>query len=326
MKRLAVLTLLLTTAALAEEKTLKAPDGGALKVGAQPVGVVHVSSGAKWLVATSAGGATVFSLPSFEKKLSIAKAWPEGFSPDGALLAVGEGSAVSVYDLASGTKLLSKIGRYGSGEICVSRSNKLVACAYELRTAIDKDNEHNWHAGVFQVKDGDDMRDLGIGAGPAGVLGFGPEDEEVFTWRWERFSNTDFSTAVVAHSLKTGEQRIVKSPPKQRGLGVPRLSPAGDRLVWSTQGELTLTDAKTDQVLWSVEDVKSSSVHFSPDGERLVAAAMDKSGEAVLFDAKSGKKLAAVTLPEPSYEVALVGDFLLSGTKDGKVVFTELKR
>jgi WD40 repeat protein len=258
--------------------------------------------------------------------------WSAAFSPDGKLLAAGDmNGVVRVFE----TEDWGKVAEWAAGDqlrsMAFAPDGKTLALGLrrdvQLRTATTGKIIHQFDklstaaSSIVWSPDG-----KMVIAGTSGAGGELQEAGEV--WVWDAGTGKALHTFPVKPKTEYGEWASaadVAITPDGKRVAAPvtarsRAAPAGI-IIEDTGASVRVWDLGTGKDTQPVKGLKASvgRVIFSPDGKRLATAGADKVVR--VFDAESGKELAALSCPDRVGVVAFGpdGKLLAAGSKDGSV-------
>lgn len=235
------------------------------------------------------------------------------FSPDGTLVA-GTGTSfpnARIWDATTGKVILNGFPDQKDGllDVTFSPDGKLVATG-----GLDQ-KARIWNATTGQI-----LYTLSGHTNPINGVAFSPDMTQLATASWDH-------TARVWEITAARESILIPSPPYGSQLVFP--SPDGSQIMSFdlTRNAIIIQDGLSGKELFTLKSAKGQiyGSSYSPDG-KLVGAVND-TGQALIWDAKTGKQVATITDPTipSSGGFSPDGSLIASGHSNGEINIWNVK-
>jgi hypothetical protein len=230
-------------------------------------------------------------------------------SPDGRRVVFEDGNrTVAVWDVESGTRLLSLEGQQGPVQCkALSPDGRQVACGSADNTAA-----------VWDLQSGTRLLSLTGHRSPVRCVGFSPDGRRVVSGAGDR--------TVAVWDLQSGT-RLLSITGHQGPVNLVAVSPDGRRVVSGADRTAAVWDLETGTRLLSLSLRYGSviSLAVSPDGRRMVSG--DSNHTVAVWDLQSGRCLASLTLGGWVQSVAWHQDgrFIEAGDSGGNLYRLEYR-
>lgn len=242
-----------------------------------PPGSVLLSPDGSQLYASGAGPTVAFDVATGKEVARYDGVGALALSPDGRTLAVAETSTrVGLLDTATGKRRAELIGHDGAiTNAAFSPDNRTVATVSNDETAM-----------VWNAATGERLRVLEGHAGSVLGVGFGADGSELYTsgsdgliMRWD----LDRTRGLARDLVTSTSPGLVE--------GVPLISPNADRVLLLGERASILDASSGARTELAVDASEIAWAAWHPDARRV--ATVDFSGEVRLWDAATGRLLAA---------------------------------
>ena len=239
------------------------------------------------------------------------------FSPDGRTLAAGAGNVILLWDVASGSQLMTLSGHlYSIADLEFSPDGRILASAADPSKDDGSDTE-NYTIKLWDVNAGTELRTLMDGDGYKRSISFSPDGKLLATnWIygvkiWDVTSGAEIR-AFSGHSMSSGGVETVAFSPWTNTVASQSIDKVTK--LWDANSGIELKTMAGDS-----DNVISASVAFSPGGETVATDAGH--GTIKLWDVASGTELSAIKAYEYSVEALefTVDDDILVSSGDGTV-------